>query len=72
MTTCPACNSAELTDHIEARPAEWEGCTGLVDLHYSICDSCGSEIVDQAQSALNKANILAFRAEVPVLSGAEV
>ena len=33
----------------------------MVDLHYSRCDGCGSEIVDQAQSVLNKQNILAFR-----------
>lgn len=61
MTTCPLCNSAELTHHVESLPAEWEGRTGMVDLHYSRCDGCGSEIVDQAQSVLNKQNILAFR-----------
>ncbi len=72
MTTCPVCQASELAHHVEARPAEWEGRTGMVDLHYSECDDCGSEIVDQAQSALNKQNILAFRGEVPVLSGAEV
>ncbi len=72
MTTCPACNSGDLTHKIEQRPAEWEGRSGLVDLHYSECDGCGSELVDQAQSALNKQNILAFRGEAPVLSGAEV
>jgi len=72
VTTCPVCQSGELTHHIEARLAEWEGRSGMVDLHYLICDGCGSEIVDQAQSALNKQNILAFRGEAPVLSGAEV
>lgn len=72
MTICPVCESGELTPQVEARPAEWEGRTWLVDLHYSVCSGCGSEIVDQAQSTLNKQNILAFRGEAPVLSGAEV
>ena len=61
MTTCPLCNSGELTKHFDWRSAEWEGRTGMVVLHYSECNRCGSEIVDQAQSALNKQAILAFR-----------
>ena len=71
MTTCPVCQSGELIHHVETRPAKWEGRTGLVDLHYSACNGCGSEIVDPPQSLLNKQNILAFRGEAPVLSGAE-
>lgn len=62
MNLCPACNTGELTAHTEQMPTEWEGRMSEVTLHFSTCDDCGSEIVDQAQSAINKANILEFRA----------
>jgi transposase-like protein len=61
MTTCPACNSGSLIHKIEQRPAEWEGRSGTVNLCYSECIECGSEIVDEAQSKFNKQAILDFR-----------
>lgn len=61
MKTCPACGQGQLTDHTEQMPAEWNGRSGKVTTHFSICDACGLEIIDKAQAVINEANFLEFR-----------
>ncbi len=59
--TCPACGIGHLTEITEPMKTEWEGRTGEVTLHSSICDTCKSEVVNSQQATANKIAILEFR-----------
>lgn len=72
-TLCPLCGEGHLTSKTEEVVTEYEGRTGNVTLRFAECDSCGSEITDEADSRANKRAVLAFRKSVDgLLSGAEI
>lgn len=70
---CPICNEGPLRQQIGKNAVEYKGQTAELDLHYSVCDACGSEQTDAALMRTNKRTMLAFKKRVDgLLSGAEV
>lgn len=70
---CPLCAEGHLHARIEKNQMEYKGQTAELDLHYSVCDDCGSEQSDADQLRANKRTGMAFRKQVDgLLSGAEV
>lgn len=55
---CPVCGEGRLTNHTEKVERNYNGVTGLVDLQFSVCSSCESEIATDKQM---KANVNAMR-----------
>ncbi|MDO3377821.1 type II toxin-antitoxin system MqsA family antitoxin [Geoalkalibacter halelectricus] len=70
---CPLCAEGCLHAQIGKNRVEYKGQTAELDLHYSLCDACGSEQSDAAQLRTNKRAMMAFKKQVEgLLSGAEV
>ncbi len=70
---CPICGEGQLQLQVGKNTVEYKGCKTELDLHYSLCDACGSEQTDAFQLRLNKRTMIAFRKVVDgLLSGAEV
>ena len=70
---CPICENGNLTSQIGKNPVSYKGKTTELDLHFSICEFCGSEQSDAIQVRDNKRAMLAFKKRVDgLLSGAEV
>lgn len=55
---CPVCGEGRLTNHTKKVERNYNGVTGLVDLHFSVCSSCECEIATDKQM---KANVDAMR-----------
>lgn len=73
LNRCPICNEGHVTPLVGKNSVEYKGQTTELDLHYSVCDSCGSEQTDTSQLRTNKRAMLAFKKSVDgLLSGAEV
>jgi YgiT-type zinc finger domain-containing protein len=77
MTTqegiCPICGEGCLEARVDKNPVEYKGQSTVLDAHYSVCDSCGSEQTSAVQSRTNKRAMIAFRKHVDgLLTGAEV
>ncbi|WP_051785811.1 type II toxin-antitoxin system MqsA family antitoxin [Endozoicomonas numazuensis] len=73
MNVCPICESGQLHEKNELEETTYKGVTGQTPLYYSICDACGSEQGNAAQSRKNKQAMLAFKKQVDgFLSGEEV
>ncbi len=71
--TCPICDEGSLHSQIGKNAVDYKGQTTELDLHYSVCDSCGSEQADASQTRDNKRIMLAFKKQVDgLMSGAEV
>jgi len=58
--TCPVCDEGVLTEHIERATLRPRGFTKdiEVDMKYSTCDVCGSEISNAEQSRFNQRQVL--------------
>ncbi|MET0008712.1 MAG: type II toxin-antitoxin system MqsA family antitoxin [Candidatus Thiodiazotropha sp. 6PLUC9] len=70
---CPICGEGKLHPEVGKNPVEYKGQTTELDLHYSLCDACGSEQADAAQTRINKRLMVAFKKRVDgLLTGAEV
>lgn len=70
---CPLCGEGHLTARTEETVTEYAGQKGQVILRFAECDTCGSEITEDADSRANKRAVLAFRKSVDgLLSGAEI
>lgn len=71
--TCPICGQGHLETRVDKNPVEYKGQSAVLDAHYSVCDACGSEQTNAAQSRVNKRAMLAFKKRVDgLLTGAEV
>lgn len=71
--TCPVCGEGVLTHQIGTNDVEYGGQRRGLDLHYSTCDYCGSDIAEDADTKQNKRLMIAFKKEVDgLLSGAEI
>ena len=57
---CPICETGHLESYIEKVETEYEGHKALVDLHCSVCTSCGIETATSEQVRLNKELMLEF------------
>jgi HTH-type transcriptional regulator / antitoxin MqsA len=70
---CPVCGEGCLTSHIRKNEVEYGGQLRALDLHYSTCDYCQSDIAGNAEAKLNARAMTAFKKEVDgLLSGAEI
>ncbi|PLY15326.1 MAG: type II toxin-antitoxin system MqsA family antitoxin [Sedimenticola sp.] len=70
---CPICGEGNLHPEVGKNPVEYKGQTTELDLHYSLCDACGSEQADATQTRVNKRLMIAFKKRVDgLLVGAEV
>jgi HTH-type transcriptional regulator/antitoxin MqsA len=70
---CPVCGEGVLQPHVGKNAVEYKGVHQEIDLHFSVCDACGSEQADPAQLRENKRAMVAFKKEVDgLLSGEEV
>lgn len=70
---CMICGEGELEPRLGKNRVEYEGVARDLDLHYSVCTSCGSEQGDATQMRENKRAMTRFRKEVDgLLTGSEV
>ncbi|HEU4344421.1 MAG TPA: type II toxin-antitoxin system MqsA family antitoxin [Candidatus Binatia bacterium] len=70
---CPICGEGPLRVQVDKNVAEYKEHTGELDLHFFVCDACGSEQTDATQLRANKRAMMAFKKRVDgLLSGAEV
>ena len=70
---CPICGEGRLHPKIEKNPVEYKGETTELAIHFSLCDACGSEQADAAQTRANKRLMIAFKKRVDgLLAGGEV
>lgn len=70
---CPICEEGHLTVQVDKHPVEYKGVSEPLDSFYSVCDACGSEQADAAQTRDNKRLMVAFKKRVDgLLAGAEL
>lgn len=70
---CRICGEGHLTVQVEKNPVEYKGVSEELDSYYSVCDACGSEQADAAQTRVNKRLMIAFKKQVDgLLVGAGV
>ncbi len=70
---CPICGEGRLQPKIGKNPVEYKSETTKLDLHFSLCDACGSEQADPDQTRANKRLMIAFKKRVDgLLAGGEV
>lgn len=73
VQTCPICGEGHLEARVAKNAVEYKGHTAVLDAHYAVCDTCGSEQTNAAQARMNKRAMLAFKKRVDgLLTGAEV
>jgi HTH-type transcriptional regulator/antitoxin MqsA len=71
--TCSICGEGQLEPQVEKNAVEYNGHTGLLDSHYSVCNACGSEQANMQQTRDNKRAMLAFKKQVDgLLTGVEL
>ena len=71
--TCQICGEGNLRSETYKNSVEYKGRTTELDVHYSLCDECGSEQADAVQTRKNKRLMTAFKKNVDgLLSGGEV
>ena len=61
---CPICEEGNLSERTSKDRVDYKGETAELDLHFSVCDSCGSEQVNVQQSRMNKRYMVAFKKRV--------
>lgn len=72
-TLCPLCGEGHITPRVESTVTEYRDQQGTVQVRFSECDACGSEIAGDEESRANKRAVLAFRKSVDgLLTGAEI
>ena len=73
MNICPICGEGQLLSRVGKNAVEYKGHDAELDLHYCVCDTCGSEQTDAVQLRDNKRAMIAFKKQIDgLLSGAEV
>ena len=72
-TTCPLCAEGHLHEQVAQNRVEYKEHSAELDLHYSVCDFCGSEQSDARQLRTNKRSMIAFKKRVDgLMPGSEV
>ena len=70
---CTTCGKGVLRPRVDKEPAEHNGQTGDVDMHYSVCDVCGIDLANGDQVNLNTKKMVIFCKKVDGhLSGTEI
>lgn len=50
-----------MSDCVDKNAVDYQGHAGVLEVHYSVCDACGSEQADAEQLAINKRAMLALK-----------
>lgn len=66
---CPVCAEGHLRPQTETRRYRHAGHEGAVLMRYSVCEACGSEVADAAQTRANKAAMQDFRSRAEQSAG---
>ena len=70
---CPICGEGHLNAVVGKNTVDYKDHTTELNMQYSVCDACGSEQADAAQTRANKRAMIAFKKHVDgLLTGAEV
>lgn len=72
-TLCPICGDGQISHQTRKVEQEFNGSIGLVDLHFSVCDSCGCEMALDKDLKANSRSMNEFRRERQgLLSGCQI
>ncbi len=70
---CPICGEGSLTTQVGENAVDYKGHRTDLELHFSVCDACGSEQSNAVQLRTNKRAMVAFKKHVDgLLTGTEV
>lgn len=70
---CPICEEGHLHPRVGSNSVEYQGQRANLDLHFSVCDACGSEQAGATQLRINKRSMVEFRKKVDgLLTGSQV
>ena len=70
---CPICEEGCLESRVDLDRVDYKGHYADMELHYSLCDTCGSEQANMDQLRVNKRIVVAFRKSIDgLLLGSEV
>ena len=58
---CPICEEGNLSEKVSKEKVDYKGRTAELDLHFSVCDSYGSEQADAEQVRMNKRSMVRFK-----------
>ena len=73
MNICPICDEGPIHETSKERGSVYKGVENMIPMYFSVCDACGSEQVDAAQSRKNKQVMIAFKKEVDgLLTGEQI
>jgi HTH-type transcriptional regulator/antitoxin MqsA len=61
---CPICGEGHLEELVDKTPVEYKDNKTVLDTFYSVCDACGCEQANAAQTRHNKRLMIAFKKEV--------
>lgn len=61
---CPICGEGKLQPRVGENSVDYQGQTTKLAFHFSVCDACGSEQADAAQTRTNKRLMVAFKKRV--------
>lgn len=61
---CPICDTGILTEMVDTNEVSYKNMIKLIELHYSLCNNCGSELTNHEQSVLNKELMKKFKESV--------
>ena len=58
---CPICGEGKLHPKVGKNSVDYQGETTELAFYFSVCDACGSEQADAAQTRANKRLMVAFK-----------
>jgi HTH-type transcriptional regulator/antitoxin MqsA len=73
ISICPICEEGSLEAKIGSNEVEYKGQKTVLPLHFSECESCGSEQASPIELRINKRSMIEFKKKVDgLLTGKEV
>lgn len=73
ISVCPMCEEANLEAKIGSDEVEYKGHKAALPLHFSACESCGSEQASPLELRTNKRSMIEFKKKIDgFLTGKEV
>jgi HTH-type transcriptional regulator/antitoxin MqsA len=73
ISVCPICEEENLESKVGSNEVEYKGQKATIPLHFSECDSCGSEQASPIELRINKRLMIEFKKKVDgLLTGKEV
>lgn len=65
--SCKVCEKGLLISMVEKNSVEYKGHSEAIPLHYSVCDTCGSETGSPEEVNKNKAEMGSFKQRIDQL-----